>query len=432
MTSDLYLAPFRFDVTPPIGHPLCGGWIKPVVAVDDPLQAAGFVLLGAGQPIVICAVDWTGILNDAHLRWRSALAEAAGTTPDRVAVQCVHQHNAPLVCLEAERIVAALSELPHVVDLAFFSSCLEHAREAVYSGLKETRRITHIAHGQAIVERVASNRRVHRSETGQIIATRDSNGPTAELRAMAEGLIDPWLKTVAFYCEDRKVAACHYYATHPMSYYGDGRISSDFAGLARKLRQAEDAECLHLYFTGCAGNVAPGKYNDGSQEMRSVLTQRLYQAIVRSEEVLSPVPITHVSWRTAGILPRPRSFLSADGLRDQVADTRLSITHRSRSAFMLSWLHRHEQGTPLVLSALQMDNIVLLHLPAECFVEYQLWAQQLQPTNHLAIAAYGDGGPWYIPVKDEYPYGGYEVSMAFCDEEVDLLLSGAIQSLLAW
>ena len=49
-SGNLHLAPFRFDVTPPTGHSLCGGWIKPVVAVDDPLWAIGFVLIGAGKP----------------------------------------------------------------------------------------------------------------------------------------------------------------------------------------------------------------------------------------------------------------------------------------------------------------------------------------------------------------------------------------------
>src|SRR5687767_2578800 len=68
-TPGLHLGPFRFDVTPPLGHSLCGGWIKPVTGFDDPLEAIGFVLLGAGAPIVVCAVDWTGILNDAHVAW---------------------------------------------------------------------------------------------------------------------------------------------------------------------------------------------------------------------------------------------------------------------------------------------------------------------------------------------------------------------------
>ena len=106
--QNLKLAAFRFDVTPPVGHSLCGGWIKPVVATDDPLEAIGVVLLGAGAPIVLCTVDWTGLLNEAHLAWRTTLAQAAGTTPDRVAVHCVHQHNAPMVCLAADAIIAVV------------------------------------------------------------------------------------------------------------------------------------------------------------------------------------------------------------------------------------------------------------------------------------------------------------------------------------
>ncbi|HZY86270.1 MAG TPA: hypothetical protein VFE78_15665, partial [Gemmataceae bacterium] len=80
----LHLAAFRCDVTPPPGHPLCGGWIEPVRAVDDPLRAVGVVLLGPAAPVVLCAVDWCGIRNDAHLAWRRALADAAHTTPERV------------------------------------------------------------------------------------------------------------------------------------------------------------------------------------------------------------------------------------------------------------------------------------------------------------------------------------------------------------
>ena len=72
----LRLGTFRFDVTPPMGHSLCGGWIKPVLGVDDPLEALGYVVLGAGKPIVVCVVDWTGLLNSAHIQWRQALAQS--------------------------------------------------------------------------------------------------------------------------------------------------------------------------------------------------------------------------------------------------------------------------------------------------------------------------------------------------------------------
>ena len=74
-----HLATFTVDVTPPLGHPLCGGWIEPARGVDDPLRALGVVLLGQGKPVVLCVVDWAALRNDAHLAVRQALADAAHT-----------------------------------------------------------------------------------------------------------------------------------------------------------------------------------------------------------------------------------------------------------------------------------------------------------------------------------------------------------------
>jgi hypothetical protein len=65
-----HIATFSCDVTPPEGHPLCGGWIMPARGVDDPLRSVGVVLLGAGKPVVLCAVDWTGLRNEAFRLWR--------------------------------------------------------------------------------------------------------------------------------------------------------------------------------------------------------------------------------------------------------------------------------------------------------------------------------------------------------------------------
>src|SRR5262245_4800084 len=53
----LHLATFRADVTPPAGHPHCGGWIEPVRGVDDPLEALGVILLGMGRPVILLVVS---------------------------------------------------------------------------------------------------------------------------------------------------------------------------------------------------------------------------------------------------------------------------------------------------------------------------------------------------------------------------------------
>ena len=96
---DFHLATFSADVTVPIGHGMMGGsWLSKKIA--DPLEAHGLALLGSGKPIVIVAVDWCEIRNQAYARWQEALANAAGTTPERVIVSTVHQHDAPVADLE--------------------------------------------------------------------------------------------------------------------------------------------------------------------------------------------------------------------------------------------------------------------------------------------------------------------------------------------
>ncbi|MSU49048.1 MAG: hypothetical protein EXS37_08190 [Opitutus sp.] len=427
----LHLAPFRFDVTPPPGHSLCGGWIKPVLGIDDPLEAIGFVLLGAGAPIVICVVDWTGILNEAHVAWRAALAEAAGTTPDRVTLHTVHQHNAPLVCFDAERMLSAQRDLPRVFDRDFHRRCLDTARTAVVTALPRARPVTHVAHGRAQIEEVASNRRVARGADGRVTQMRGSSCKDAALAALPEGTIDPMLRTVAFFDRGKKIAACHYYATHPMSYYGDGRVSSDFCGLARKHRQQDEPDCAHLYFTGCAGNIAAGKYNDGSAESRVRLTERIYRGIVASEASLRPEPLAEIEWRTAEIQPAPNPALGLGALEELMSKQKDAVVLRMRSAFKLASIRRHERKIPFVLSALHLNDVALLHLPAEPFIEYQLRAQALRPGRIVATAAYGDCGPWYLPTQAEYPFGGYEVEHAFCAPGTEDLLVGAITRLLA-
>jgi hypothetical protein len=424
------IAPFRFDVTPQVGHPLLAGLVPAAVACDAPLEAIGYVLLGAGDPIVVCALDWAGLMNDAHLAWRSALAKAAGTVPERVAVQCVHQHNAPFVCLEARGLAEAQPDLPAMFHEAFFAGCLERAGHTVRAALGSARPVTHVGFGSAPVREVASNRRVWRSVDGRVLGMRASACTEPALRDLPEGNIDPLLRTIAFYNGAEKVVACHYYATHPMSYYRDGRVTHDFCGMARARRQREVPGCTQIYFTGCAGNIAAGKYNDGSFTARSELAGRIYAGMVRAENSIVPERLESAHWRTDEILGEARPTGDAVQSRD-TAGRDATTANRVLAVFRETWRRRVERGIPLPLSSLSLNKTYSLHLPAECFVEYQLRAQELKATGaNVAVAAYGDDGPWYVPTRGEFAAGGYEVSASFCTESMDERLTAAMRRLL--
>jgi len=156
--QELRIATFSADVTAPIGHGMMGGaWLSK--SVSDPLEANGIVLLGGDAPVVFVAVDWCEIRNHAYERWQTVLAEAAGTKPNHVLVTAVHQHDAPVADLEAERILRARKLAGTICDPEFHERAVQSVAKALRESLQSARQFTHIGTGQAKVEKVASNRR---------------------------------------------------------------------------------------------------------------------------------------------------------------------------------------------------------------------------------------------------------------------------------
>ncbi|MFM8890062.1 MAG: hypothetical protein ACKOTB_00310, partial [Planctomycetia bacterium] len=100
------LATVDVDAPPSRGAALAYG---PVVKEGSlALRCRGTVLLGSDAPIVLAAIDWIGIGNEAHDAFRAALADAAGTSPERVAVHALHQHDAPQADFTAESLLESL------------------------------------------------------------------------------------------------------------------------------------------------------------------------------------------------------------------------------------------------------------------------------------------------------------------------------------
>lgn len=424
-----HLATFSADVTPPLEHPLCGGWIEPVRGVDDPLKALGIVLLGMGKPIVLCAVDWTGIRNDAYEVWRTNLAAAAHTTPDRVAVQSVHPHNAPFADIEAQKMLERVKG-PPMLDLKFHAKAVENTAEMLRAAIQNTVAFTHVGVGAAKVAEVASNRRILGAD-GKVKHTRTSATKDPNVRAEDEGLIDPLLRTLSFWDGPKPLAALHYYATHPMSYYGDGRVSADFCGLARQKRQDDDPKVFQMYFTGCAGNVTAGKYNDGAKANRPILRDRIYAAMKAAWKTTRRMAVTGWDWRVEAVKlhPRKEASFSQEKSQEAIADEKASKAKRGNAALQLAWLKRIER--PIDLSCLDFGGkIFVLHLPGEPFIEYQLTAQKLRPDETVLVAGYGDDGPGYLPTAKAYLEGGYEPTVALSSPNTEAILIKAMAKLL--
>jgi hypothetical protein len=295
--------------------------------------------------------------------------------------------------------------------------------------LAKAKPITHVGTGQGRVEQVASNRRILGAD-GKIAMMRMSKSNDEKVRSAPEGLIDPYLKTISFWNGDQAVAAMHYYATHPMSYYGDGRVTADFCGLARNKRQQEQPDVFQVYFTGCAGNIAAGKYNNGKPELRPILRDRVHAGMVAAWEATKRQPISKLEWSTTDInFPhRTDAEFLPDQLKKLLNDPHARSQKRLIAAIILSWIDRADK--PVELSRLRIGNASIVHLPGEPFIEYQLFAQDQRHDNFVCVAGYGDGGCGYIPMEVSYAEGGYEPKMAFVGPQSESLLKAKIKQLL--
>ena len=166
------IAVFDVDATPPIGSAMA---YQPVRRLDElTLRCRGLVILGSQEPIVLCAVDWIGIANEGHDAFREGLANAAGTSPERVAVHALHQHDAPGCDFTAEKILAELGvEGYSRFDGKFHREVIDRAARAIQEAIPNAVGITHYGVGQAEVKEVASQRRISGPD-GKIKATRTS------------------------------------------------------------------------------------------------------------------------------------------------------------------------------------------------------------------------------------------------------------------
>lgn len=401
-TPPLRLATFTADVTLPVGHWLC---VRPLETIEHPLMAKGVILEDRGRRHVLCTLDWCTLRNSAHALFQAKIAAAVGTQPQYVAVHCVHQHTAPSVDDDAQRLLNAQKDAPERINLNVLDRLASRVATAAAEACKGLQAFDSVGLGQAKVDRVASCRRVPGPD-GKIL-TRWSSCKDPKLRAMPEGAIDPLLRTITLAAGKKPLVRMHYYATHPQTFYEGGRASYDFPGMARQRLEKEEG-VFQMYFTGCAGDITVGKYNDGSPEARQPLFERMLAAMKASADATRWKRFDAVGWQTLPVKFTARRDDKYDpaACRATLADPKCKPEQRAAAAGRLACAER--LARPVDLSCVRIGPAWVLHLPGEPMNEFQRYAQSLRRGEFVAVAGYGLGSTGYVCTERAFAEGGYE------------------------
>src|SRR5690606_26264260 len=118
----------------------------------------------------------------------------------------------------------------------------------------------------------------------------------------------------------------------------------DFVGVARFFRQLAVPDALHLHFNGAGGNIAAGKYNDGSHENRLILAERLEAGMEKAWKATKREPFTagDVGWAVEPVVLPPGKHLYK--MQEALKSSDSLLRENRGNARKMAWLRRSQAG----------------------------------------------------------------------------------------
>jgi neutral ceramidase len=393
------------DITPPPGCDLSGFIARqnPSVGVRDPVFARALTLDDGQTTVALLTCDLLGLEARTIATIRQQIAQATRIPATRIMIAASHTHSAPASmflngCGTTDP--AWLAELP--------GSCVTATTSAI-----AVAQPARLAAGVVEVEGISANRRV-------------GNGPidrTLEIVRVDDGDGAPF-------------AVLFNYACHPVTPGASNRlISADFPGALTRHFEAQTGATV-LFANGASAGINPAGLigvpidRNGNFAMVEEMGRRLAHGALRRWSNLAPVEGTRIQVASR-VLPLPfRPAPSEDELAtfdaiqqgDMTAvDDTTSMCYRNAAA-LRDWVRRTRDDVSsgrfrglidAEIQVITVGDVALIGIPGEFFTSLGLQIKQSSPFPHTHILTFTNGNIGYIPAREAYPDGGYEVDIAY-------------------
>jgi neutral ceramidase len=242
--------------------------------------------------------------------------------------------------------------------------------------------------------------------------------------------IDPDLGVVAFQDEaGQNLAILVNYACHPVCLDHTNRlISADYPGVLAHALQ-EQTKAVVLFTNGADGDINPawmGSFTyaeDLGRELAAETLRVLHAMTFRGTTIL------HVTGETLD-LPL-NSSPTYDELNQEISQHRQGLAEADAAGDILQGkLHRAMLGwaeatlaealranlprsVPAELQVVRLGEVALLGIPGEIFSELGVAIKNAHPMRQALVLGYANNDIGYIPTRQAYADGGYEINDAF-------------------
>ena len=448
----------RCDITPAPGTPQ-GGWGAQThqrgLGADMPFYATALVLSDGQETAAIVDVDAIGFDREWTDKILDAIQEMTGLERSQIRFSCTHTHSGANT-FRLQNISEGLA-----MAVSYLESMPGQIASAVWQAL-QTLVPVRCAAGSGSCD-INVNRRF-RAPDGKVIVGRNW-----------EGAVDPTVRVIRFDdLSENPVATIVHYACHGTTMAWQTQMfTPDFPGPVRRTVE-EQLGGVCLFLQGAAANLGPRRGFTGdcrvyrklgkilgleasriAEEIETLPRHERYVGIMQSgapialyeEEAVEPAtPVLHAIRRVIQLPAKKYSGVAelqaeADALLAEVSRLRRDGTLdemrlANAKATQAGWrasnarLYHDKDFIDWELHCIRIGPIALLSVAGEPFMEIAQRIVAESPFEHTLVCGYTNGGLGYIPTREAYSEGGYEIEATFFSPDAaDKLVSEGLRLL---
>jgi neutral/alkaline ceramidase-like enzyme len=420
------------SISPPIGAPLAGFAARQGVCegIHDELFARALVLENDSAAVAMLSLDLLAVASDFVESTRRAIAARVPIKPSAVLIASTHTHAGPVT-------VNAFFNPDESLDAQYMA----HLRDAIVGAIEaawQSRFEARVGVGTGTISGLGVNRR---SPDGKpidreigIVKVDDTQGNTKAV------LIN--------------------YGCHPTVLGPDNLLASgDFPAMTiERMETKLGSGSFAMYINGAQGDISvghsselsaigvitPGRTFERATELGHQLADTVLEALpaiatyddlaLRSGTLEAQLPLkTYPSLeRTADDLQQAQKRLDdmpVNGASPEYRQAKSDLLYSSITHFYARRTEKYKDGVfPIELQAIQIGDNAFIAVPAEVFAEVGLRLKQLDGPKTF-VAGITNGYIGYLPSRNAYKTGGYEVVSSQCASDVEDHLVQGVQRL---
>lgn len=392
----------KVDITPPVGIDFVGYHRETGINnIEEHIYGTIFVFEKDEMKTVFISIDNIGMLVEDTTMIRERIASRIQVPFERITVVYTHTHSGP----------ETVGDDPLVRSY-------------------KTLLVNNVVQGA-----ITANNNLRSCEVGWGVTTgeigvnrreRTSDGKV-KMGTNVEGVVDKRIGVLAIRdAETKELCGIIVFCTaHPNVLKGDSDVlSADYPGMTREILE-KIINCPVIIVQGAAGNVN-AKYR-GSREALTQMAYTLSGHVLTMLPTVTYSPIVNVRTISSMVQMKLKDIPEIDEIRSraQLAGKQWGV---NTDEWLTIVLEKYKQGIrqlriDLEVQLFQVNDGMFSGIPMEPFSETALEMKERLQNDLVFFGGYTNGYIGYLPTKEEFAYGGYEV-------ELNPIVYGTVTNLL--